>query len=283
MGRRVFFQSCAEAVLAVVFLCLGSMGARTAVAGEANIYLAVENFSWREFNDDGSRVLRESGPLFGLGFMYMQEFDNHVTLRPVAEIFGGRVDYDGQAYTINTIAHTITYQPAKSSTDYFGLKLEGDVGRRFRPAEDAFVEPFGGIGLRIWDRNINNGTAADGRATAGYLERWFTLCFRLGLRAGVDLSSRTNVFAEAGIKLPLYNENTAYQSGTGGQDYTLHPGKQSSLFSEAGLKIDRLKASLFYDSLRFSRSETIDIGGGWSVWQPKSAMDIYGVRLGYVF
>lgn len=266
-------------MLAVAFLCLGGMGARAAAAGEANVYLAVENFAWREFNDDGSRILKESGPLFGLGFIYMQELDNHVTLRPVAEIFGGRVDYDGQACKINRIAHTITCQPAKSNTDYLGLKLEGDVGRRFRPAQDYFVEPFGGIGLRIWDRNINDGSAADGQATSGYLERWFTLYFRLGLRAGVDLSSRTNVFAEAGIKLPVYNENTAFQDG----GYTLHPGKQSSLFSEAGLKISRLKASLFYDSLRFSRSEMIDIGDGFYTMQPKSAMDIYGVRLGYVF
>ncbi len=292
MPRTGWGGYCAwTALLLAAMLFSGTVGASLAGAEESakyeesEVYLAVDSFVWREFDDDGSRLLKESGPLFGLGFIYMHESEDHVTLKPAAEIFGGTVDYDGQACEINTITHTITCQPATSKVDYLGLKLEGDVGRRYRPGEEVnyFIEPFGGVGLRAWNRNIRDGTAADGTATAGYLERWLTLYFRLGLRGGVDFSRKTQAFAEAGMKLPIYNQNTAYQSSIGGQDYTFHPGRQASLFSEVGLKMDRLKASLFYDSLRFSRSEVIDIGGGIGVLQPKSTMDIYGVRLGVIF
>ncbi len=261
-------------------LCYGSCFAAVASVDEKNVYLAVENFGWKEFDDDNSRIVKESGTLVGVGFMYQKEFANHVTLRPAAEVFGGPVDYDGTACDINTRV----CQPATTTVDYFGLKLQGDVGRRFDSERGRYryIEPFGGLGMRIWDRNINNGTAADGSATAGYLERWITLHARLGVRGGIDISDRTNLFAEAGLKLPLYNENTAYQNIVG-RDVTVKPGKQVSVFAEAGMKISRFKASLFYDGLRFSRSDVVDVGGGLGFLQPRSTNDIYGLKLGAVF
>lgn len=249
----------------------------TAVAGEANVYLAVDGFTWKEF-DNGDRAVKESGTLFGVGLTYLEEFENHMTLKPTAEIFGGTVDYDGQACDLFG-----TCQPATSKVDYFGIKLEGDVGRRFRSARSSFIEPFGGLGLRAWTRDINNGTAAGGSVTSGYTEDWITLHARLGVRGGVDFSSQKQVFAEVGVKLPLYNENTAYISDIGyGPDVTLHPGKQASFFAETGIKLSSVKASVFYDGLRFSQSSTVS-NGVIAAYQPKSTMDIYGVKLGVVF
>ncbi len=268
-------------VIMAVFawLCYGHIFTTLAFADEKNIYLAVEDFVWKEFNDDNSQLLKESGTLIGVGFTYRKEFADHMTLQPTAEIFGGSVDYDGQACDISTGV----CQPATTKVDYFGLKLQGDVGRKFDGARGRYVEPFGGLGLRVWDRNINNGTAADGSATAGYLERWVTLQARLGVRGGMDISDRVQLFAEAGVKLPLYNENTAYQSSAGiGPDVTINPGKQSSFFAELGMKITRFKGSLFYDGLRFSRSDNVAVSGGF-VFQPRSTADIVGLKLGVVF
>jgi hypothetical protein len=256
-------------ILGVALLYSGSIVPPEAEAGESNVYLAVDSFTWKEFGDDGSRLLKESGTLFGVGFTYMKEFNNHVTLKPTAEIFGGTVDYDG---------HTQSGIPATSTVDYFGVKLEGELGRRYRSTQSFFVEPFGGLGFRAWLRDINNGTTATGSTAYGYTEDWITLHARLGVRGGVDFSRASQFFAEAGVKLPLYNENTL----SDGSDVTLKPGKQASLFAETGIKIKRFKGSLFYDSLRFSKSPIV-ASGAFLYWQPKSTMDMYGIKLGLVF
>ncbi len=264
-------------MVAFAMLCSVSCFGRAAAAADYNVYLAVQDFTWKEFDDDGSRLVKESGPLFGLGFTYWNEFQNHVTVKPTAELFGGSVDYDG---------HTQSGVPATTTVNYFGLKLEGEVGRRFRPEQSFFLEPFGGLGFRFWLRDIKDGTTLNGSPTFGYTEDWITLHARLGLRAGMDFSSRKQLFAWGGVKIPLYNENTAYLSDLGGSDLTFNPGKKASFFVETGVRINRFEGSLFYDSLRFSKSNVIVTSNGVNLflnWQPKSTMDIYGVKLGIVF
>ena len=252
-------------------------------AAEMNVYAAAEDFTWKEFADDGSRLLKESGVLAGVGLVYWKELPDHVTIKPLAELFGGTVDYEGQACD----RFTNICIPARTDVDYFGLKLQGEIGKRSRTEAGYFVEPFGGLGFWGWYRDINSGTAADGRATAGYTEQWITFNARLGLRSGRELSAEKQVFAEAGVKYPLYNRNTAYLSDAGlGDDITLHPGKQSSLFAEAGMKIKRLSISLFYDSFKFSKSNVLEKIEGSFIsrqWQPKSTMDLYGLKVGVVF
>jgi len=249
--------------------CSGTVLPSAAAAAESDLSLSVQSFTWKEFVGDKQEV-KESGTLYGIGYAYEREFDSHVTFKPAAEFFFGPVDYNG---------HTMSGESATTTVDYWGARLEGDLGRRYRPAEAFSLEPFAGLGLRAWLRDIKNGTTASGSGVSGYTEQWITLQARLGIRTGVDFSSASAWFAEAGVKLPLYNQNTAYLSNAGlGPDVTLYPGKQSSLFAETGLKIDRFRASLFYDGLRFSAS---DPSAGY--YQPKSTEDIYGIRAGFVF
>lgn len=264
-------------ILVFVTACYGSLLMPAAVAGESTVYLAVDSFTWKEF-DNNERVVKESGTFYGVGFIYQKEFENHVTVRPVAELFGGKVNYDGHACDLFG-----SCQPAESNVDYFGIKLEGELGRVFRPDEGFSIEPFGGVGLRAWTRDIHNGVAADGSATAGYREEWTVLYALFGLRGGVDLTNKKQLFAEAGVKLPFYNENTAHVSHIGlGTDITLHPGKQASFFAETGIKLKKFTASVFYDGLRFSKSSTVS-NGFIMAYQPRSTADIYGVKLGVVF
>jgi len=268
-------------VLLVMIFVLGPSHASLA-AQEFDLYGVAESFLWKEF-DAGKQVVKESGPLFGIGLAYSRDFENDLTFTSKGELFFGSVDYDGQACSTDPLTLTTTCQPATSTVDYFGIKLEGDIGRRFRKKQDSFIEPFGGLGLWAWQRDIKNGTAADGSATAGYIEHWSTLYFRLGVRGGMDFVKGSKLFAEAGVKLPLYNENTAYVSDIGyGPDVTLHPGKQASFFAEMGTKLNRFKASVFYEGLRFSQSSTVS-NGFLEFYQPQSTMDVYGIRIGVVF
>jgi hypothetical protein len=239
------------------------------------LYGVIESFTWQEFDDSDARLVKESGPLFGIGLAYSHEFEDKLTLTQKGEIFIGSVDYDGQ---------TQTGEPVTSNVGYFGLTLEGDLGRKFKVSRSISLEPFGGLGLRWWLRDIKDGTTSTGATAYGYTEGWSTFYGRLGVRGVVDYPGGTQLFAEAGLKLPLYNENTAYLSDAGlGSDVTLHPGKSTSSFAEAGVQIDKFKAIIFYDGMRFSKSAVVDIGGGLGVYQPKSTADIYGVKIGSSF
>lgn len=258
-------------VLPLLFLFgSGSAEAAPLLGGEATVYGAVEQFYWREFDPvTGNRLLRESGPRYGVGFIYHREFSNHITVTPRVEIFGGTVDYDGA--TIPT--PTKPSVPVKSKTDYFGGKLEGDIGYNFGPSQGVSVEPFGGLGFRGWSRDIRDSTATDGSSVKGYREDWFTFYLRFGVRGNIALSTDAKIFAEAGIKFPVYNENYASIIGV-----TFNPGNEPSPFAEAGVKIHSLKVSGYYDSMRFSKSDVVS-----GYLQPESHADMYGVRIGYSF
>lgn len=265
--RRCLFVIVAALVISGI-LPTGSVHAK-----EFNVYAIGEFFEWKEFNDSGSRLLKESGPRYGVGFLFFHEFESGLTVKPRVEVIGGKVTYDGQ-----TQAGT----PVKSKTEYINFKLETDLGYKFGRSGKASLEPFAGLGLRVWNRDIQDGTAADGTHAYGYNEEWTTLYLRGGLRGDVPVGEKSKLFGEVGVKYPLYNENTAYLSDVGGDDVTLHPGKRPSLFAEAGMKINHLKVSAYYDSMRFSKSDVVTSGFS-GYYQPKSQADMFGVRLGVSF
>ena len=267
-------RSWAQLFLAV-FVVFEISHVSVAAAEGFYLYGVLESFTWREFDDSGAQLVRESGPLFGIGLAYSHEFENKLKLTPKGEFFFGSVDYDGQ---------TQTGEPVTSTVGYFGLTLEGDLGRKFKVSQSFSLEPFGGLGLRWWLRDIKNGKTSTGATASGYTEGWTTFYGRLGVRSVIDYSGGTQLFAEAGLKLPFYNANTAYLSDAGlGPDVTLHPGNSPSSFAEVGMQINKFKASIFYDGMRFSKSAVVDIGGGLGVYQPKSTADIYGVKIGASF
>ncbi len=233
-------------------------------ANEIDIYLKVESFTWEEFNDNGGRFVKESGPIYGLGVSAKSDITSALTLKGKGELFGGRVDYDGR---------TQGGMPLKTDTDYFGVKIEGDMGWKFIVAEKSFLEPFAGLGWRRWRRDIKDTSSATGGE-----ELWSSIYARLGIRGDHAFSERTKAFAEGGIKLPIYNQNE-----TDIIDVTLEPGKdKASAFAEVGFKWAKLKASVFYEGMRFSKSDP-EIGNGFKVWQPESKADIYGVNAGVAF
>jgi hypothetical protein len=270
---RVVLVSLKRTAIALSLISAGILACGTAWAGDVNVYTAVSNFSWKEFNDDGSRILEESGMLYGIGCSYWWKAKGPLTLQPGAEVFGGRVDYAGM---------TQSGVQSNTTVDYFGVKLKLEAGEAFSASESLQIEPFGGLGFASWLRTINDGTSANGDKTFGYTENWKTLHVRLGLRARFDVSSRLQLFAESGVKLPVYNENSVDLNSFGLGDVTLYPGHQTSLFGEVGLEYLHLKTSLFYDGMRFSRSDD-ERAGGYLLFQPRSTSDIIGLRLGVVF
>jgi hypothetical protein len=82
--RRTVRRSMATVLAGAVF-CLGVAAPKPVLAHESTVSLSLEDYSWQELNDDGSRVLKESGGLVGLEFAYQHEFPNHVAITPRVE------------------------------------------------------------------------------------------------------------------------------------------------------------------------------------------------------
>ncbi len=256
---------------------------------EFNVYAHMESFVWKEF-DGTTQLLKESGPLYGVGFTFHGDIGGEgasLTLTPRIEIFGGEVDYDGQA--CDGFGNCF---PSMSDTGYLGLKLEFDIGGRFGSGIN--IEPFAGIGIREWWRDIQDTTAYNPvsgflEPVSGYTENWNMFYGRLGIRGDIG-SKESKMFFEAVARIPIYNENTAYLSDISFlyEDVTMEPGKVVTLFAELGFKLHAFKMSAFYEALRFSESKhviTYDPFSGFFMesWQPKSEADIFGVRIGAAF
>jgi hypothetical protein len=275
--RTLDLVRCALAALCFVLLSEGPVAAqdRTASAQNISVYALAETHVWQEYLDNGAQMLRESGALYGVGFTVEHRFPSGVTIRPAAELFGGQVDYDG---------HNQAGTPGTSSVGYFGMNILGDLGMRMGESAGGYVEPFVGIGLRSWQRDLKDGTTSDGHTMVGYVEKWNSLYGRLGLRGGVDFSNTKGIYVMAGLKLPLYNQNSVYfDRGSASPDFTMHPGNEESFFGEAGMRLDVVSVSLFIDQLRFSRSSNVNVTGGGYVYQPRSTSDLAGIKLGIVF
>ncbi|MBI5419683.1 MAG: hypothetical protein HZA60_06320 [Deltaproteobacteria bacterium] len=266
----VFVHSAAFADVAANYF--GGLGETPATRMENFLYGKVESFKWKEFDDGGNRLLKESGPRYGVGYSGSLIRDR-AFFRPRAEYFRGTVDYDGQ---------TQSGTPVQTDTGYWGLKIEGDAGGIIPLANWISVEPFGGLGYSYWVRDIKS----TGQAI-GYKEYWDSVYLRLGLRGegGPESSPSLKAFGVIGVKWPFSNTNTADLPGIG--KVKLEPGHDPSLFAETGIRYRFLSAAFFYDSMRFSKSAEVIIPVSQTqtlvVFQPKSTADIFGVNLGLVF
>lgn|GEM_PF-598270 len=239
-------------------------------AWELDLYTKVQEFTWKEFYG-GSRLLEESGLLYSLA----GELEFPVRRFAVwgrGEAFGGSIDYRGQTWG---------GEPVRTDANYFGLKGEGDLGWRALESRQARLIPFAGLGYWWWLRDLES----TGEAT-GYLENWSSLYLRLGGRGDYQplfAASLLRLFAQAALILPLYNENRAYLGEVGLRDVSLHPGRRPSLSAEAGLRLHRVRVSVFYQGLRFSKSRAVTVEEGLAVLQPRSRADLWGVAVGASF
>lgn len=238
-------------------------------------------FSWKEYDDGGSRLLKESGPIFGAGAAARVDLHQRILiLHGKAELFGTVVNYDGQTQADDP---EFSNRPVDSDTRYFGAKLEGDLGWRF-PFERGSLEPFFGLGYRTWLRDIDNSTATTDTGVrfpvSGATEYWDTIYTRYGLKGEFSLGSDTALFMEAGAKYPLYTRNEAEDTPAG--DVTIEPRAEWSAFAELGIRHKAFRPSIFYEGFRFKRSHN-EAQAGYLIWQPKSESDIVGISLAYIF
>ncbi len=244
-------------------------------------YGYVGYFSWREYNDSGSRIVKESGPIFGAGAAARVDLlKKSLILHGKAELFGTVVDYEGQTQSDTP---EFNGRPVDSDTRYFGGKFEGDLGWRFS-FDGGSLEPFFGIGYRAWLRDIDNSTSTTDAGlrfpVGGATEYWGTVYTRYGLKSEASIGNETALFMEAGAKYPLYTRNEAEDTSAG--DVTIEPRSDWSAFAELGIRHKAFRPAIFYEGFRFRRSDIVQ-KANHLIWQPTSESDIVGISFAYSF
>jgi hypothetical protein len=238
-----------------------------AASNETDVYLMMENFTWKEYFDNGGKILEESGPIYGIGVFNRTDIGTSFMIGVKSELFGGGVDYDGR---------TQAGDLAQTDTNYLGFMIEGDFGVKAVDTQKFLLELYAGLGYKWWLRDIKSNSYA-----IGYEETWRSFYGRLGVHCEERISSPLKLFFGAGVKLPIYNENEVELSKFGLSDITLEPGNKNSFFADAGFKTDWVLVRLFYDGMKFSKSDPDDVYGVF--YQPESEADMYGVNIGIRF
>ncbi|GFO54564.1 hypothetical protein GMSM_15710 [Geomonas sp. Red276] len=251
-------------IAAVMSICCAG-AASAASFEEVTPYLSALHHYWDEYYGGRTR-LKESGAIFALGVVGTVATDTPVLFRGRGEIFGGKVDYDGETQGLTPV-------PAKTDVVYFGVREELDLAYRIRLAR-VTVEPFGGIGYRFWLRDLQDTMTQVGPAS-GYTEAWQSWYWLAGLRSRYPLAERTTLELEGGAKYPFYVSNTVNSA-------TVRPQGEWSAFAEGGVTVGKLKVSLSYQGFRFTQSP-LKLSGANYIYQPDSSSDIWGVNVGWKF
>lgn len=255
-----------------------SAAERSGPVEEWYLYPSLQYYSWSEFAADGSRFLRESDPLYGIGgAVTFNLYDRHLLLKVKGDIFGGDVDYDGE--TQPDVNPAFSRLPVKTDVVYFGGRLQVDLGWRM-PLAAASVEPFAGIGYRGWLRSLQESATISRNGSpvqvAGYDEAWHLLDTKLGARFDIPFNQNFKVFAEGGARYPFLIRNTADFPFLGA--VTVQPRGSWSGFAEVGCQYGRFRPSLFYEGYRADQSPVSD-----GLVQPRTESDLYGINLGLAF
>lgn len=239
------------------------------------IYGFGHQFKWEEI-DEGETFVKEDGTLYGLGADIFLPMDARTALRAKLELFRGDVDYEGGVQNLITGEST----SLNDTTEYEGSKFEGSFEYNMSQITSLTLAPMAGAGIRTWTRTL--GKDSD----YGYDEDWQTFYALAGGNGAFKINTRTDAFASFQIRFPLANQEDIDM----GPVFSIEPGKELSVYAEAGCRYRGVMISAFYETLRFSKSnketQTIRIGnlvGDLSVYQPESNADMYGVKVGFEF
>lgn len=229
--------------------------------------LWIQDYKWAEYGDDGGRLLEETGNLFGLSADYASN-RKKIGWRGGARFFLGEVDYDGQTWS---------KIPVTTDVFYFGVKGYADVVPAHQLNMGLWLNPFIGLGSEVWLRDLDDTRTPDGARVNGAREWWGCVYGRMGLGLEYPVTEDIRLFAEAGIKLPIYARNEADFHLSGDPGGGLEPEMDFSGFGSIGYRWKQWGVKASYDSLRFDRSD-VESAGQFNLYQPDSKSDIYSVE-----
>lgn len=264
----------APALLAAVFLALftGPAAAEPVVERRLNLGISGEWFHYTEYEDAGSVLLRERGPLPGL-FMELELTRGRWLVGGGGSYRDGDVEYDGRRMMDN--------QPVSSRTDERIWDGWLRAGRRFGPEEALNLDLFIGGGFRRWERDIRGTSSA-----SGLFETYDTGYGFLESRVNKPFSDTLRGSAAVRLSRTVYPHMKVGFSDIGHFDMDL--GEEVGVRVGATLFWDgwrgyELFANPYFEHWRFGRSDN----HGWStggnsgfIYEPRSTTRLYGLQLG---
>lgn len=263
--------------LALAVACLATMTAR---AERLSIYGGVQAFNWQENDDDGAKLLEESGPLFSVGIRF-DPTPKKISPLVRAELFGGAVDYDGQRQDGT---------PVQDRTGYVGTDVRIGLSVPVFKVDggNAGLCAVVGGGSRNWIRTLG----LDDEEGGGYTEWWTVVNGRAGLGWFALRDKELAYFAEAGVSYPFYALNQIEFDNADMGDEDLEPQGAPGFYAEAGLTRGRFFLSAFLELDQFDRSDDVnrevpvddsDRTVTISIFQPESRQVTAGARAGITF
>jgi len=242
--------------------------------------VGIESFQWEEFDDNGNRLLTETGPRVFLTGMINKTVDsshNNFILEAALKGYAGKVDYDGQ--DSNSIA-------VSSKTQYTGYNLDFTGG--YRITGNLVVDMLAGVGIDAWRREISASQNAQGGPVNGIVEDYTIQYFTLAAGFPLEFPSHEG-YLEIGLRQPFstreqvdrFNVTLAPQEKTSGTisykfTFNTHQNVTRPLSS----------IMFYYESFRFDDSPakvSVLNSAPVQVKQPESNMDIVGVAFGHTF
>ena len=221
-------------------------------------YARVDYYEWRE-SIDSVRLLRETGPLVTIGFFHRDEVS-----RFRAEIFGGRVDYDG---------HTMDGELLETNTDYIGFRAQCDLIWPLRT--DAGTGFLVGLGTRLWNRNLADSQTASGVEVIGYNETWWTVYPYVGLESRQPMGTASELFATLIFGYTAFTHESVPEF-----DVILYPKMGPMIQAECGIQGQWISVSAFFEVMQWYTSDT---QGPMFTFQPESVMVTVGLNAGVRF
>jgi len=223
---------------------------------------------WKEFDENGSKMLTESGPLFVVGVNPRLAFGEHKRFFVEADLqlYLGKVVYDGLLQGPQQILI-----PYTSKTGYFGVEALPTAGYVFSLGRHLQLIPTAGLGFEYWNRDLDDGGAH------GYDEKYEVLLVHAGVGGAYRVNRAVNVHLAVGLRMPVHiSESVDLSRLDGPSGVGLSPGLSPRFVVKGGSRIHGVDVAAYFETWTLPRSS--EVGG---VLQPESTRQIIGLQVGY--
>ncbi len=245
----------------------------TAANAEWSIGAGLEGYRWQEFIAGRSETPLETGVRSTVNAEWTQDGDYGWLYAYRGKLYFGQVHYD--------TFYQQTYTPVSTTTQYGGVAHEVQIFHR-TDAGQYKLDYVSGLGLDTWRRAIENNDYFQ-------IEDFLIMYLRGGFNIGQP-GHGAGLHGGGGLKYPVTTWEDAHLDSIGySSNPILQPGKDISFYAQLGYRINaRWDMVAYYDSWRFKQSPTVTAtkisdGKLYNIYQPKSSMDAFGLRVMYLF
>jgi hypothetical protein len=238
---------------------------------------STRSFDFREFQDDGSRFVSETGPVYGGELQWRKQLGSAYSVGLAGTFMRGLVDYDGRT--------DISNQPHKTTTDEMMMDVNATFGKSFNAWQGGEVATvYAGVGHYMWVRDIQTRNNV-----VGLFENYAWYYANLGARGRLFHQDKLKVSIDVSIArmfAPTMHVNFKGRFKNTVLNLGEHYGAKLSLaFDYAWRRKWVMNVEPFvqvWDMGRSPQFVIVDQDGfqEGAIHEPRSATQFYGVKLG---